>query len=168
MLSRFSFHLLLAVAVLGALAAPVRALVTLIPDATPKPATPRAIEKSKPAATPKPKPVEPPKPAPDVPAGEQTYRGNVGPYTAVFTFKIAANGQVTGSYILTVDRGLVLQLTGTNTPGKLQLAEYTRGALTANIQLELKKTPTEIRWEGTMYNTPPDNRVFPVVISRPR
>jgi hypothetical protein len=62
----------------------------------------------------------------------------------------------------------VLRLEGHNPKGKLLLDEYTRDQLTARIELTIKDSPNEIRWEGTMRNTPPDNRVFPVSLTRPR
>ncbi|HEY8835898.1 MAG TPA: hypothetical protein VIM09_09970, partial [Chthoniobacterales bacterium] len=73
-----------------------------------------------------------------------------------------------GIYSLANNKNLVLRLEGRNPKGKLFLDEYTRDRLTARIELTLNDSGSEIRWEGTMYNTPPDNRVFPVSFARPR
>jgi hypothetical protein len=59
-------------------------------------------------------------------------------------------------------------LGGSGLAASVFLDEYTRDRLTARIELTLNDSGGEIRWEGTMYNTPPDNRVFPVSITRPR
>jgi hypothetical protein len=102
--------------------------------------------------------------------GEYIYQGLVGPYEAKFRLRFEPGERVSGEYTLptSVNKGLVLRLTGRNPQGKLYLEEYTRERLTARIELTLNRSSTEIRWEGTMYNTPPDNRVFPVSFSRPR
>jgi hypothetical protein len=100
--------------------------------------------------------------------GDYSYEGTVGPYQATFQLHFEASGRVTGTYTLSTNRNLVLRLEGRNPKGKLLLDEYTRDRLTARIELALNDAVNEIRWEGTMYNTPPDNRVFPVSLSRPR
>ncbi len=100
--------------------------------------------------------------------GDYTYEGTVGPYQASFQLHFDANGRVTGSYTLATNRNLVLRLEGRNPKGKLFLDEYTRDRLSAHLELNLNDAANEIRWEGTMYNTPPDNRVFPVSFSRAR
>jgi hypothetical protein len=100
--------------------------------------------------------------------GEYTYKGNVGPYEASFRLKFEPGERVTGTYTMPVNKGLVLRLEGRNPTGKMYLDEYTRDRLSAHIELTLNLTANEIRWEGTMYNTPPDNRVFHVTFSRPR
>lgn len=100
--------------------------------------------------------------------GEYNYPGTVGPYEATFQLRFESNGRVTGTYSLANNKNLVLRLEGRNPKGKLFLDEYTRDRLTARIELTLNDSGSEIRWEGTMYNTPPDNRVFPVSFSRPR
>ncbi len=100
--------------------------------------------------------------------GEYSYRGTVGPYEAAFQLRFEADGRVAGTYLLTSNKNLVLRLEGRNPKGKLFLDEYTRDRLTAHIELTLRDGASDIRWEGTMYNTPPDNRVFPVSIGRPR
>jgi hypothetical protein len=99
-------------------------------------------------------------------AGEHTYRGKVGPYDATFQLRFEGGERVSGTYTMDVDNGLVLRLEGRNPSGKLFLEEYTRDKLTAHIELTLKNAKGEIRWEGNMQNTPPDNRTFPVFFSR--
>lgn len=100
--------------------------------------------------------------------GDYAYEGTVGPYQASFQLHFEASGKVSGTYSLATNKNLVLRLEGRNPKGKLFLDEYTRDKLTARLELSLNDAPNEIRWEGTMYNTPPDNRVFPVSFSRPR
>lgn len=100
--------------------------------------------------------------------GDFAYQGKVGPYDAAFQLRFEQNGRVTGSYILATNKNLVLRLEGRNPKGRLFLDEYTRDRLTARIELTLMDSTSEIRWEGTMYNTAPDNRVFPVSFSRAR
>jgi hypothetical protein len=100
--------------------------------------------------------------------GEYTYRGKVGPYDATFQLRFEPSGRVSGTYTMPQNQNLVLRLEGRNPKGKLFLDEYTRERLTARIELSLVDSASDIRWEGTMYNTPPDNRVFPVKFSRPR
>ena len=100
--------------------------------------------------------------------GDYSYRGTVGPYEAAFQLRFEANSRVTGTYSLANNKNLVLRLEGRNPKGKLFLDEYTRDRLTARIELTLNDSGSDIRWEGTMYNTPPDSRVFPVSFSRPR
>jgi hypothetical protein len=77
-------------------------------------------------------------------------------------------GRASGTYVLSANKNLILRLEGHYAEGKLLLDEYTRDRLTAHIVLTKKISANEIRWEGTMYNTPPDNRVFPVSFARPR
>lgn len=101
-------------------------------------------------------------------SGDYAYQGTVGPYEASFQLHFEPSGRVTGTYTLATNKNLVLRLEGRNPKGKLFLDEYTRDKLTARIELTLNDSSNEIRWEGTMYNTPPDNRVFPVSFSRPR
>jgi hypothetical protein len=105
---------------------------------------------------------------PAVTLGEFTYKGMVGPYEAAFRLKFEPGERVSGSYTMPVNKGLVLRLEGRNPKGKLYLDEYTHERLSAHIELTLNSSGNEIRWEGTMYNTPPDNRVFPVSFTRSR
>ena len=101
-------------------------------------------------------------------AGEYTYRGTVGPYEATFQLRFEPSGRVTGTYTLASNKNLVLRLEGRNPKGKLFLDEYTHDRLSARIELTLVDSASEVRWEGTMYNTAPDNRTFPVSFTRPR
>jgi hypothetical protein len=100
--------------------------------------------------------------------GEYTYRGKVGPYDATFQLRFDPSGRVSGTYTMPQNPSLVLRLEGRNPKGKLFLDEYTRDKLSARIELSLNDSASDIRWEGTMHNTPPDNRVFPVSFGRPR
>jgi TIR domain len=101
-------------------------------------------------------------------AGDYAYEGTVGPFQASFQLHFEAGGRVTGTYSLSTNRNLVLRLEGRNPRGKLFLDEYTHDKLTARIELTRSDSANEIRWEGTMHNTPPDNRTFPVSFARPR
>lgn len=101
-------------------------------------------------------------------AGEYTYRGKVGPYDATFQLRFEPSGRVSGTYTMPMNKNLVLRLEGRNPKGKMFLDEYTHERLTARIELSLNDSASDIRWEGTMYNTPPDNRIFPVSFARPR
>ncbi|PYI91342.1 MAG: hypothetical protein DME97_13705 [Verrucomicrobia bacterium] len=109
-----------------------------------------------------------PSPGDSEPFGEYTYRGKVGPYDATFQLRFDADGRVSGTYTMPVNKDLVLRLEGRNPEGKLFLDEYTRERLSAHLELTLSGSSSEVRWQGTMYNTPPDKRVFPVSIARPR
>ena len=100
--------------------------------------------------------------------GDYSYQGAVGPYDASFQLHFEPSGRVTGTYTLATNKNLLLRLEGRNPKGKLFLDEYTRDKLSARLELTLKDSANEVRWEGTMYNTPPDNRVFPVSFARPR
>lgn len=101
-------------------------------------------------------------------SADYAYQGTVGPYQGSFQLHFEPTGRVTGTYTLATNKNLVLRLEGRNPKGKLFLDEYTRDRLSARLELSLKDSPDEIRWEGTMYNTAPDNRVFPVSFARPR
>ncbi|HZE12622.1 MAG TPA: hypothetical protein VE086_02600, partial [Chthoniobacterales bacterium] len=100
--------------------------------------------------------------------GDYSYQGTVGPYEASFQLHFEPSGRVTGTYTLATNKNLVLRLEGRNPKGKLFLDEYTRDKLSARLELTLNDSTNEIRWEGSMHNTPPDNRVFPVSFARPR
>ena len=112
-------------------------------------------------------PSAPPTEASDI-VGEYSYSGKVGPYDASFQLRFEPGGRVSGTYTLATNKNLVLRLEGRNPKGKLFLDEYTREKHTARLELSLNDSAGDIRWEGTMYNTPPDNRVFPVSFARPR
>jgi hypothetical protein len=96
---------------------------------------------------------------------ENTYSGQVGSTRATFRLRFQQGGRVTGTY---TQKGRTFRLEGENPTGKLLLEEYTGDQLTARIELVRKSSGAHIQWEGTMYNTPPDNRVFPVSFSRSR
>jgi tetratricopeptide (TPR) repeat protein len=97
-----------------------------------------------------------------------TYRGKAGPYDGTFELLMEPGGRTSGIYVLSANKNLILRLEGRYAEGKLSLDEYTRDRLTAHIVLTIKISANEIRWEGTMNNTPPDNRVFPVSFARSR
>jgi len=96
---------------------------------------------------------------------ENTYSGKVGKADAVFRLRFEANERVTGSYS---QGGSTYRLEGRNPPGKMYLDEYTGERVSAHLELSLVESATEIRWQGQMRNTPPDNRVLPVSLGRPR
>ena len=126
-------------------------------------------ESTEPTRTPEvpPAPPTPPPDASDI-VGDYTFSGKVGPYDANFQLRFEPGERVSGTYTLATNRNLVLRLEGRDPQGKLFLDEYTRDRHTARIELSLSNSAGDIRWEGTMYNTPPDNRVFPVSFARPR
>jgi tetratricopeptide (TPR) repeat protein len=97
-----------------------------------------------------------------------TYRGKVGPYDGTFDLVMEPGGRTSGTYFLATNKNLILRLEGRYAEGQLLLDEYTRDRLTAHIVLAQRISSAEIRWEGTMNNTPPDNRVFAVTFARPR
>lgn len=96
--------------------------------------------------------------------GEFTYSGKIGVGEAVFRLKFDGE-RVTGNY---TQKGNTYRLEGRHSTGKLGLDEYTRGRVSAHLNLTRDESAADIHWEGTMRNTPPDNRVFPVSFSRPR
>jgi len=97
--------------------------------------------------------------------GEYTYSGKIGGSDASFRLRFEAGDRVTGAYS---QGGSTYRLEGRHPKGKLVLNEYTGDRVTAHIELSAADFANVIRWEGTMRNTPPDNRVFPVSFSRPR
>jgi TIR domain-containing protein len=102
---------------------------------------------------------------PTVTGEENTYSGQVGSSEATFRLRFGPMGRVSGTY---TQNGRTFRLEGQHPTGKLLLEEYTDAHLTARIELTRKKSAGDIRWEGTMHNTPPDNRSFPVWFSRQR
>lgn len=98
------------------------------------------------------------------PVGEQTYTGKVGAKEATFRLRFE-QGRVTGTY---TQGASAYRLEGRHSRTKLFLDEYTGERLTAHLELNLVQNETSIRWEGTMHNTPPDNRLLPVSFSRSR
>ncbi len=97
--------------------------------------------------------------------GEYTYSGKIGAGDAIFHLKFGGPEHVTGDYI---QKGVTYRLQGRHPKGKLLLDEYTQDRLTAHLNLTRDESASDLRWEGTMQNTPPDNRVFKVFFSRPR
>jgi len=98
-------------------------------------------------------------------AGEYTYSGKVGASDAIFHLKFGGPEHVTGDYN---QKGVTYRLQGRHPKGKLLLDEYTQDRVTAHLNLTRDESANDIRWEGTMHNTPPDDRVFKVFFSRPR
>ena len=96
---------------------------------------------------------------------EYTYSGKIGAKEATFRLRFDAAERVTGTYS---QGAATYRLEGRNPQGKLLLDEYTGERISARLELTLADSPGAIRWEGTMRNTPPDNRVFPVSFARPR
>jgi hypothetical protein len=97
--------------------------------------------------------------------GEYTYSGKVGAGDAIFHLKFEGPEHVTGNY---TQKGVTYRLEGRHPKGRLLLDEYTQDRVTAHLNLTRDESASDIRWEGTMHNTPPDNRVFKVFFSRPR
>ena len=96
---------------------------------------------------------------------EYTYSGKIGAKEATFRLRFEASERVAGTYS---QGAATYRLEGRNPRGKLLLDEYTGERITARLELSLNDSASDIRWEGKMYNTAPDNRVFPVSIARPR
>ena len=86
-----------------------------------------------------------PSPGNSEPFGEYTYRGKVGPYDATFQLRFDADGRVSGTYTMPVNKDLVLRLEGRNPKGKLFLDEYTRERLSAHLELTLSDSSSEVR-----------------------
>lgn len=97
--------------------------------------------------------------------GEYTYSGKIGRGDASFRLRFETGDRVTGSYS---QKGLTYRLEGHHLKGRLLLDEYTGERVSAHLELALADAANVVRWEGTMRNTPPDNRVFPVSFSRPK
>jgi hypothetical protein len=96
---------------------------------------------------------------------EHTFSGKVGAKEATFRLRFEQGGHVIGTY---TQGGSTYRLEGRHPRGKMLLDEYTGERVTAHIDLSFVESPTVVRWEGTMHNTPPDNRVLPVWFTRPR
>jgi len=93
---------------------------------------------------------------------DQVFSGKIGNATA--TFRLRFDGErVTGIYS---QGGKTYRLEGTNPSGKLLLAEYTGERVSAHLDLTLTESPSTVRWDGVMRNTPPDNRVLVVSFER--
>jgi hypothetical protein len=157
---------------------PITPAVTPTVTTTPVPVTPASatpVPTLVPIAVPTPTTPSPPPPIssaqvaqsaePTVAGEENTYSGQVGSSEATFRLRFGPTGRVSGTY---TQNGRTFRLEGQNPTGKLLLEEYTDTRLTARIELTRKNSAGDIRWEGTMHNTPPDNRSFPVWFSRQR
>jgi len=96
---------------------------------------------------------------------EHVFAGKIGAKEATFRLRVQQGGHVIGSY---TQSGVTYRIEGRHPFGKMLLDEFTGERLTAHIDVTMIDSPTEFRWEGTMHNTPPDNRVFPVWFARPR
>jgi hypothetical protein len=97
--------------------------------------------------------------------GEYTYSGKIGRGDASFRLRFEDGDRVTGTYS---QKGSTYRLEGRHPKSKLLLDEYTGERVSAHLELASADSANVIRWEGTMRNTPPDNRVFPVSFSRPK
>jgi hypothetical protein len=98
------------------------------------------------------------------PQREHVFAGRVGAKEATFRLRFD-QGHVTGTYI---QGASTYRLDGRHLKAKMFMEEYTGDRLTAHIEVNLVETGAVIRWEGTMHNTPPDNRVLPIYFERPR
>ena len=105
-----------------------------------------------------------PAPTLNEPAREHVFAGKVGAKEANFRLRFD-QGHVTGTY---TQGPSTYRLDGRHIKAKMLLEEYTGERVTAHIELNLVETGAVIRWEGTMHNTPPDNRVLPIYFERPR
>jgi hypothetical protein len=106
-----------------------------------------------------------PAPSPEISesSGEYTYSGKIGRADASFRLRFEADDRVTGSYS---QKRSTYRLDGRHLKGKLLLDEYTGERASAHLELASADSADIIRWEGTMRNTPPDSRAFPVSFSR--
>jgi TIR domain len=119
---------------------------------TTSPGIPPAVNESSPA------------PTLNEPVREHSFAGKVGMKEATFRLRFD-QGHVTGTYS---QGNNTYRVDGRHLKMKMMLDEYTGERLTAHIDLNLVETGAVIRWEGTMRNTPPDNRVLPIYFERPR
>src|SRR5436190_254219 len=102
-------------------------------------------------------------PAASETAREHVFTGKVGNKEATFRFRFEQGAHVVGTY---TQGGSTYRLDGRHPKGRMLLDEYTGERLTAHIEVSLVESATLIRWEGTMRNTPPDNRVLPIYFER--
>ncbi|HEX4631150.1 MAG TPA: TIR domain-containing protein [Chthoniobacterales bacterium] len=105
-----------------------------------------------------------PAPTLNEPVREHSFAGKVGQKEATFRLRFD-QGHVTGTY---TQGSNTYRLDGRHIKAKMLLEEYTGERLTARIDVNLVESGAVIRWEGTMRNTPPDNRVLPIYFERPR
>ncbi len=94
---------------------------------------------------------------------EHTFIGKVGAREATFRLRFEPGGHITGTY---TQGGATYRLEGRHPKGKMLLDEYSGERVSAHLELNLIETGALIRWEGTMRNTPPDNRILPVFFER--
>ena len=136
------------------------ALATPVPSAT---TPPPAVTSTSPGISSAPNESSP-DPALNEPIREHAFAGKVGAKEATFRLRFE-QGHVTGTYSQGTS---TYRLEGRHLKAKMSLDEYTGERLTAHIQVNLVETGAVVRWEGTMHNTPPDNRVLPIYFERPR
>ena len=97
--------------------------------------------------------------APAWPTGHREYTGQTGNFHARYALDWQPNGELSGTYRLDEQPGLVLRLTGAPAAdGALHLAEFTRGKLTARCVLQRQGEG----FAGTMFNT--DGRQFEMTL----
>ena len=145
-----------------------RDIVTPVParSTTPGPggtASPPAVTTTSPSLSPAPNDTSP-APSLNEPIREHAFEGKVGAKQATFRLRFD-QGHVTGTY---TQGASTYRLEGRHLKAKMFLDEYTGERLTARIEVNLVEAGAVIRWEGTMRNTPPDNRVLPIYFERPR
>ncbi|MFN2622621.1 MAG: TIR domain-containing protein [Chthoniobacterales bacterium] len=134
--------------------------------ATPGPSAtspPPAVTSISPSISPSPNETSP-APALNEPVREHAFAGRVGAKDATFRLRFD-QGYVTGTY---TQGPSAYRLEGRHLKAKMFLDEYTGARLTAHIEVNLVETGAMIRWEGTMHNTPPDNRILPIYFERSR
>jgi hypothetical protein len=127
------------------------------------PPSPPAVASSGPSNSPGPNETSS-APALNEPVREHSFAGKVGQKEAAFRLRFD-QGHVAGTY---TQGASTYRLDGRHLKAKMFLDEFTGERLTAHIELNLVESSAVIRWEGTMRNTPPDNRVLPVYFERPR
>jgi hypothetical protein len=145
-----------------------RDIVTPVPtrSTTPGPsgtAPPVAVITTSPSLSPAPNDTSP-APSLNEPIREHAFEGKVGAKPATFRLRFD-QGHVTGTY---AQGASTYRLEGRHLKVKMFLDEYTGERLTARIEVNLVEAGAVIRWEGTMRNTAPDNRVLPIYFERPR
>jgi hypothetical protein len=145
-----------------------RDIATPVParSTTPVPSgttSPTAVTSTSPSVSPAPNDTSP-APSLNEPVREHAFEGKVGAKGATFRLRFD-QGHVTGTY---TQGPSTYRLEGRHLKAKMVLDEYTGERLTAHIEVNLVETGAVIRWEGTMHNTPPDNRVLPIYFERAR
>jgi hypothetical protein len=138
---------------------PVRSVAPAPSATTPPPAVTSTSPSLSPAPT-----ENSPAPTLNEPVREHSFAGKVGTKEATFRLRFD-QGNVTGTY---TQGNSTYRLEGRHLKAKMSLDEYTAERLTAHIEVNLVETGAVVRWEGTMHNTPPDNRVLPIYFERAR